>query len=167
MVSKSNLTLASVVLAAPTSSFVTLRSGTVTKLSATPSQYSDFYAPESRTYQAELIAQIVAAEGPIHLTVVAHRLSNAWGMARTGARIMEVIGAAVQRAQRTNGVIKKGDFLWPARMLPIELSSLPVRIPRDGIDETFRDVEHVAPEEVQRTMLLIVEHVLGIKSEAL
>lgn len=32
---------------------------------------------------------------------------------------------------------------------------------------TFRDVEHVAPEEIQRMMLLIVEHALGIKSEAL
>jgi hypothetical protein len=32
---------------------------------------------------------------------------------------------------------------------------------------TFRDVEHVAPEEIQRMMPLIVEHALGIKSEAL
>jgi hypothetical protein len=88
-------------------------------------------------------------------------------MSRTGARIIEIILAAVKLAQRTNGVIKKSNFLWPTRLLPVDLSSLPVRVPSERVDESFRDVEHVAPEEIQRTMLLIIEHALGIKTEAL
>jgi hypothetical protein len=139
----------------------------LTKLRSIPSQYSDFYSPESREYQAELIAEIVSIESPIHLNVIARRMTNAWGMARTGARIIEVVGEAVKKAQRANGVTKKGDFLWSNKMLPVDFTSLPVRVPNHGVDDTFRDVEHVAPEEVQRTMLLIVEHAFVIRNEAL
>lgn len=51
----------------------------------------------------DLILQIVAVEGPIHIDELARRIATAFGKARTGARIVETTQRALQAAQKRSG----------------------------------------------------------------
>ena len=79
---------------------------------------------------------------------------------------MDAVFQAIEMGKRTYSLQKRGNFLWPYKM-ELELDRVPVRIPRDGVAETSRDVEHIAPEEIQRAMLFVIEHALGIKTDSL
>jgi very-short-patch-repair endonuclease len=139
----------------------------ISKLRTPSAKYSDFYAPESLDYQSTLVVEIVSVEGPVHLSIVTQRLMSVWGLTRTGSRITHIVKSAAALAQRQGSITKKGEFFWAQGMLPINLATLSVRIPRIGHDQTYRDFDCVAAEEIQRAMLLIVEHSFGIKREAL
>src|SRR5207244_8330992 len=57
---------------------------------------------------------------------------------------------------------KRGDFLWP-----MGLNDVPVRVPVSYLQETYRDVAHIPPEEIQACMLLIIRHAVGIGVDSL
>ena len=56
---------------------------------------------------AELVAEIVAIEGPIHVNLVARRVAESFGKGRAGGRIADATRAALREAQRQGG----GDLL--------------------------------------------------------
>ena len=57
---------------------------------------------------------------------------------------------------------KRGDFLWSTG-----LNDVPVRVPMSQVQETYRDVAHIPPEEIQACMLLIIRHAVGIGADSL
>ncbi len=122
----------------------------------------DFHAPENRREQCALLIRLVSGEGPIHIDVAARRLTAAWGLSRTGVRIMVAVEEAVRGASWQRAIRKQGQFLWPA-----EQKEVKVRTPVDGDPETERAVEHIAPEEIQAAMRLIISHAVGIGVESL
>jgi len=122
----------------------------------------DFHLPEYRLEQGNLIVKIVRKEGPIHIQLVAKRLVTAWGLSRTGNRIMKAVNEAVRYGEIRNLFIKKVDFLWPC-----SLTNIYVRTPVSGIPESFRDIEHIAPEEIQVAIKIIIQHALSIGKESL
>lgn len=64
---------------------------------------------------ADLIRQIVAVEGPVHLDEVARRITTAFGRARTGSRIADATARAAALAlQRDPDLRRTGDFLMTA-----------------------------------------------------
>ena len=48
---------------------------------------------------------------------------------------------------------QKGKFLWPSRDEPIR-----VRVPVEGVRESFRPVEHITVEEVEKAMGIVAGH---------
>ena len=55
----------------------------------------------------DLVTRIVAAEGPIHREIVARRVAEAFGKARTGRRIREVTEQALDRAAKSGADVQR------------------------------------------------------------
>ena len=66
-----------------------------------------------------------------------------------------------QPDQGTESVIK-GSFLWPTG-----LKETPIRVPMQGIPESKRKPEYIAPEEVESAMKLVAQYALGISDDSL
>ena len=47
------------------------------------------------------------------------------------------------------------------------LNDVPVRVPVSDLQETYRDVAHIPPEEIQACMLLIIHQAVGIGVDSL
>lgn len=122
----------------------------------------DFHLPQWRQEQCRLLVQLVREEGPVHIDYAARRIVSAWGLERTGSRIMDAIAEAVSICQERGSLRRKGSFLWP-----LNLTEVSVRIPDPNIPESFRDIEYIPVEEIERALLLIVRHTIGITSESL
>ena len=123
---------------------------------------NEFHYPQYREKQSELLAEIVSKEGPIHIELATKRVLAAWGLTRAGVRIIDAMAEAVRLCERMSLLEKRGDFLWP-----IGLNDIPVRVPVSDLQETYRDVAHIPPEEIQACMLLIIRHAVGIGVDSL
>jgi hypothetical protein len=122
----------------------------------------EFHLPKWRSEQCRLLARLVSAEGPVHIDYAAKRLVAAWGLERTGSRIMKTFREAMRHCQREGSLVRKGDFLWPPN-----LDKVSIRVPDLNVPESLREIEHIPPEEIQSAVLLIVKHTIGIKIESL
>jgi hypothetical protein len=61
---------------------------------------------------ADMVARIVAIEGPIHIDEVARRITTAFGKTKAGSRIVEATGRAVRQALRQDRMlVMDGPFL--------------------------------------------------------
>ena len=123
---------------------------------------SEFHYPQYREEQSELLAEVVSKEGPLHIELATKRVLAAWDLTRAGVRIMDAMAEAVKLCERVSSLEKRGDFLWP-----IGLQDVPVRVPVSNLQETYRDVAHIPPEEIQAGMLLIIRHAVGIGVDSL
>lgn len=122
----------------------------------------DFHLPQWRQEQCRLLVQLVREEGPVHTDYAAKRIVSAWGLERTGSRIVDAIMEAVTICQERGSLRRKGKFLWP-----LNLTEVSVRAPDPNIPESYRDIEHIPVEEIQGALLLIVRHTVGITCESL
>ena len=78
---------------------------------------------------ADLVANIVDAEGPMHRDLVSRRVAEAFGKARTGKRIREASDRALERGVATGSVDLDGEFV----MTSAQRKDPPVR-DRSGSD---------------------------------
>ena len=94
---------------------------------------------------ADLVARIVAIEGPIHMDEVARRVSAAFGKSRTGSRILEASRRAARHAISSGrGVRKSGAFLMTSEQ---EISP-PVR-DRRAEEGGILKANHLPPMEIE------------------
>jgi very-short-patch-repair endonuclease len=89
----------------------------------------------------ELVVKVVQHEGPIHIEEVARRAREAFGLGRTGRRILESISDALEEVGRQGKVARDGGF-W----LPIN-SSLKSPRCRRGAAPSLRRPDRIAPVE--------------------
>lgn len=122
----------------------------------------EFHEPQCRGEQCQLLAELVAGEGPIHIKLAARRLAELWGNQQVGVRMMRAVEQAADFCERNGALRRAGDFLWPA-----DLQEVAVRVPAEGAPESFRDVEHIPPEELRAAMILVAGHAVGISSDSL
>ena len=122
----------------------------------------EFHDPQCRQKQAELIVQLVTAEGPIHIELVAKRLAEAWSLGRVGARMRKAVGEACHICERYGAVRKTGDFLWPARF-----DEIVIRKSDPSSSTPARDTEYIPTEELSAAMKLIIRDAVGISPESL
>jgi len=110
----------------------------------------------SRTQLADLLAQVVRLESPVHWTEAAHRVLSGAGVQRFGTRIQQAFNEAVRLGVSRKDFLKRGEFLWePSMQQP------PVR-DRSALPAASRKLELVAPEELQRAILIVVQESYGI-----
>ena len=105
---------------------------------------------------AAIAALVVKAEGPIHAEEVARRIREAFGLERTGSRILNRINQALRTAEAQGEVISEEGF-WSARE---RTQSLPRH--RRHAALPLRRADRIAPHEYRMAILRVVEAAVGI-----
>jgi very-short-patch-repair endonuclease len=108
-----------------------------------------------------LTAFVVKAEGPIHSEEVARRIREAFGLQRTGNRILSKINEALRTAERLGEVISEEGF-WSARE-----RGHPLPRHRRNAALPLRQANRIAPHEYRLAALQVVETAVGIDHEDL
>ena len=91
------------------------------------------------------------------LTTHVERLAAAWGIKQVTPQITHAVKGALNNLLREQKVVIKGSFLWSPT-----LKETPIRVPVQGIPESKRKPEYIAPEEVESAMMLVTQYALGI-----
>jgi very-short-patch-repair endonuclease len=125
-------------------------------------QKNEFHFPENRENQTKLLAELITNEGPVHFDYAVERLAAAWGIKQVTPKITHAVKEALNNLLREQKVVIKGSFLWPP-----ELKETPIRVPIQGIPESKRKPEYIAPEEVESAMKLVAQYALGISDDSL
>jgi Protein of unknown function (DUF3320) len=105
---------------------------------------------------ANTAAFVVKAEGPIHAEEVARRIREAFGLERTGSRILSAIIQALQTAERQGELISEEGF-WTA----LGRIHSPPRHRRHAA-LPLRRADRIAPHEYRLAVLRIIEAAVGI-----
>ena len=113
----------------------------------------DFYDLTHGRKLTEQLIEIIEAEGPIHENVLHRRVARAWGLERTGTRIVDRLRMLTPRE---HGRTSDGNatFYWPANVNPGEWSAF-----REASDEesSRRKVDDVCLEELANGVLHVLE----------
>ena len=125
-------------------------------------QKNEFHFPENRENQTKLLAELIQNEGPVHFDYSVERLAAAWGIKRAAPKIAHAVKEALNNLIRMQKVVIKGSFLWP-----FGLKETPIRVPMQGIPESKRKPDYIAPEEVESAMTIIARYALGISDDSL
>jgi REase_MTES_1575/Protein of unknown function (DUF3320) len=125
-------------------------------------QKNEFHFPENRENQTKLLAELIQNEGPVHFDYAVERLAAAWGIKKVTPRISHAVKEALNNLIREQKVTIKGSFLWP-----IGLKQTKIRIPIEGLPESRRKPEYVAPEEVESAMMLVAQYALSMNKDSL
>ncbi len=125
-------------------------------------QKNEFHFPENRKNQTVLLNELIQNEGPVHFDYAVERLAATWGIKRVSPKISHAVKEALNKLIREQKVAIKGSFLWP-----IGLKETPIRVPTQGIPESKRKPQYIAPEEVEAAMEQIARYALGISDDSL
>lgn len=112
-----------------------------------------------RSKLAEAVRDVVEVEGPVHVDEVVRRIRTLWGFKRSGHIIREAICRGVRFAEEQGLVMRKDDFLWPARDGSVK--------PRFRADDALLDVEFICDEEIVETLKAVLERQFASYPEAL
>jgi very-short-patch-repair endonuclease len=113
-----------------------------------------FYEFRSGATLTQHLALAVEAEGPVPEMVLFRRVARAWGLERTGSRIVETLRTLLPRElQRTNEA--GGTFYWPKDTQPATWNDFRVC---DHNAASRRTTEEVCLEELSCLALHVLEH---------
>jgi hypothetical protein len=100
---------------------------------------------------ADLVAKIVAIEGPIHINEVGRRITTAFGKTKAGSRIVEATGRAVRQALRQDATLMQdGSFL----LTQAQAAAPPVR-DRSAETGSLLKAAHLPPCEIAAAAALV------------
>ena len=125
-------------------------------------QKNEFHYPQNRENQTKLLAELIENEGPVHFDYAVERLAATWGIKQTTPKIAHAVKEALHNLIREQKVVIKGSFLWPS-----QLKETPIRVPMQGVPESKRKAEYIAPEEVEAAMKTVAQYALGISDDSL
>jgi very-short-patch-repair endonuclease len=113
-----------------------------------------FYEYRSARSLAEHLRLVVDVEGPLPEAILLRRVARAWGLERTGARIVERLKNLMPIELRHT---KEGDvtFFWPTGVEPVTWTDC--RIANED-DSSRRHVDDVCIEEVSALVLHVLRH---------
>lgn len=115
-----------------------------------PDTFYDFKTAELLTEQ---LAQVIEGEGPVSDTVLFRKVARAWGLERTGSRIVERLKAlAPVSASKTYE--DSNTFYWPKSVSHSSLSHF--RIADDTVTSK-RHIEEVCLEEISAIVLQVLQ----------
>ena len=110
----------------------------------------------NRNQLADLFAQVVTVESPVHVTEASRRILSGAGVQRLGVRIQLALEEAVRLGVSRSLFNKRGEFLWGSAM-----QQPPVR-DRSALPAASRKLEFVTPEEIRRAILIVVQESYAI-----
>ncbi len=125
-------------------------------------QRNEFHFPENRENQTKLLFELIQNEGPVHFDYAVERLAATWNIKKITPKISHAVKEALNNLIREQKVVIKGSFLWPN-----ELKDTPIRVPIQGVPESKRKSNYIAPEEVESAMMMVAQYALGISEDSL
>ncbi|WP_043364531.1 DUF3320 domain-containing protein [Belnapia sp. F-4-1] len=108
---------------------------------------------------AELVGQVVAVEGPVHIDEVVVRLRTAWGLQRAGGRIQ----AAVERGASVG--VQRGKIVRDGEFLSIPDQPVAVRDRASVTSASLRKIEMLPQKEMEAAVLHVVRTGLGASTD--
>ena len=121
-----------------------------------PLPQAAFYEAETLPVLRRQICEILAAEAPIKETLLRRRLARAWGFARVGRGIIDVVSRSIPPGVRVTGT-DENRVLWDTDQDPARWRFW--RVAENADDK--RDLADIPPEEVANAMY---EVLLGFQS---
>ena len=122
-----------------------------------------FYEPQSTSALHDNMTHVLNLEGPILEIVLYKRVARAWGLERTGSRIVNRLkGLAHLRFVKT--VDGDKTFFWPADVSPADWVDFRVS---SGDESSRRHIDEVALEEVGAVMRHILDQAGGTSRQEL
>lgn len=114
-----------------------------------------FYNPESRKILAEQLSQIINGEGPIADAVLFRKVARAWGLARTGRRIEELLHTLLP-ATVVKTMEEETTFYWPDSSQHAQWQEF--RVANDA-DDSRRQLGEICLEELANlASFILAEH---------
>lgn len=111
-----------------------------------------FYEHHMASILTEQMAQIIEGEGPISEIVLFRRMARAWGLERTGSRIVERLNELMPKSVRKT-VEESATFYWPKS---IEYWKLAFCRMASGSTESKRHIDEVSIEEISALVLQVL-----------
>lgn len=105
---------------------------------------TDFYDATSEPVLRSQLKTVIEDEGPIQQGVLFRRVARAWGLERTGAKIVERLRALIS----ASAVVSEDagePFYWPEGSVPATWRGARQAGPSD---ESKRNVQQIAPQEI-------------------
>jgi len=132
-----------------------------------------FYNDDYRDTLSELVAVLLAAEGPIRDEVLAQHVARTHGVQRTGRRIQDAVSAALPHGVETT--IEDGIFfLWPPGVMPDAWANFrappagryrdPLEIPMQGLRVLAANMLYHG--SLDKEVLVLMRNALGIPADA-
>lgn len=122
----------------------------------------EMHEPSARGKLHRLIVEVVQVEGPVTEQLALHRVREAWGLKRAGARIQEVFEQATRQLAAQEKLVRAEDGVLS--MIGQELAT--VRVP--GVDEdTRRSVEEIPVVELELALTKAARHMKSVDADEL
>ena len=96
---------------------------------------------------AKSIDEIVAVEGPIHISEVTKRVKDSCNIKRAGSNLKKTVSSAIDSAENSGDIIKIGDFLYDASNNEVLIRK------RDK-----PNIELISDEEIAKSIELVLIH---------
>jgi hypothetical protein len=125
------------------------------------SEHRERYLRQYHSEVRRLLPQLVRGEGPIHVDLAFRRMNSAFRLSRATGAFRVVFQEEVDAAGKDRIDVKES-FLWYKGR-----DSVTVRAPVEGVDESFRPIEYIPPEEILLALTMVAGHSLGIREETL
>ena len=120
----------------------------------------DFYSSGGQAIQSQL-KKVIRDEAPIHIDLLFRRVMICYQLEKMGDRIYNRLMELLKEVVRNNsGIRPKGHFVYTDEPIIARRPN-----PRD--EATLREIEHIAPEEIQDAMTKLVLLHSGVTMECL
>lgn len=110
----------------------------------------------SQTELARILGKIIEIEGPIHRDEIARRVTQLWGLQRTGRRIRDAVDSALKALSCRSFHVLDGEFFASYKR-----TTCPIRDRADAPSATLRKPEMIPPVEIRGAVTAIVQVHLG------
>lgn len=107
-----------------------------------------------------VVSKIIEVEGPVHGEEITRRVTQLWGLQRTGSRIRGAVNKALKAMAGKSGVSRDGNF-YSLR----NLTEVPVRDRGDVGCTTLRKPEMIPPIEIRKAVSALVQVHLGVAED--
>lgn len=107
-----------------------------------------------------VVDKIVEIEGPIHEDEIARRVSELWGLNRTGNRIVSAVQRGLHVATRAGIIAHNSPFFFKP-----DQKEVPIRNRENATSANLRKPEMLPPTEIMAAILAVVRIHFGIKSD--
>ncbi len=105
--------------------------------------------------------KVIEAEGPVHTEEVARRLREAFGLQKTGARILNHVQNSLKHLNQNGLAIREGDFWMTESAETIQVRS------RRKASLPLRRATMIAPREYQSAIDEVIQEAVSISTEDL
>lgn len=107
-----------------------------------------------------MIGAVLAAEAPLHTELLARRVATSFELPRMTARVRARVLTAVRALPADARPTEQGEFLWPAGLDAATWRAF--RLPDEADETSYRDAEHLPPEEIANATLHVVRTQIGL-----